>query len=108
MFRLKLREAAPVAVVCLLMLAAGLLLMDSGEGMIRRCTASYAHARTAADTAAVDDQRTGGGRARAGGTTCGRLRREGFLDSARRAAPGASGAADAGTQRSPLMAVADG
>lgn len=105
MFRLRLREAAPVAVACLLMLAAGLLLVDSGEGMIRRCTDGYAHARTAADTTAMDNQHVGGGRVRDGGTTCGRLRREGFLDSIRRAAPGASGAADGGTQRPSAAAV---
>jgi|GEM_PF-6317873 len=78
--RLWLERALPALVVCLLLLGGGLMMTGSGEGMIESCAASYARARSTADTLAVDRQRVAGGRGLPGRTSCGRLRREGFLD----------------------------
>lgn len=75
-----MERAVPVLAVSLVLLGGGLLMTGSGEGMIESCAASYARARSPADTLEVDRQRVGGGRGLPGRTTCGRLRREGFLD----------------------------
>jgi hypothetical protein len=78
--RLWLERIAPVAAVCLLMIGGGLLLTQYSRLEGEHCTALYAHARTAADTARVDGQ-WANSKAR---ISCGRLRREGMLNAENR------------------------
>lgn len=75
--RLWVDRAALVAAVCVLMIGGGLLLTQFSQMERQTCVALYAHARTAADTFAIDNRRAAG---RGRSVSCGRLRHDGMLD----------------------------
>jgi hypothetical protein len=66
---------APVLAVCLLILGYGLLSTRTWDSGLRRCRAGYGHARTVADTLAVDG-RWSNAKQR---ISCGRLRMDGMM-----------------------------